>query len=249
MCSKCFAPPILHGACGASFGLVCADRPPTWTGRAPELCGRALRPGLVLLLRSVVLLFSCFFSWPNDWRCRCRQRGLIRQWARNLATEFRGAAKTRTRGGRRRTRPGHRAKPQSSGARPRRGQQEDKTRTQSRATEPSHKVQGRGQDGDNRRKRAGHRAKPQSPATEFLGAAKPRTRGGQDPDTKMGHRDQPQRSWARPVSVASSLFPRIDPQQQTVWGITEVKPSQEKSSYGSRREDKTCSDGKNTSLA
>ena len=63
------------------------------------------------------------------------------------ATEFRGAAKRRTRGGqetdKRSTRggqdldtePGHRARPHSSGARPRQGQEEDKTRTQSRATE------------------------------------------------------------------------------------------------------------------
>ena len=119
--------------------------------------------------------------------------------------------------------------PQGSGARPRQGQEEDKTRTQSRATdrgaaktrarggqdpdtEPGHR-QGRGEDKGKRRIRPGHRAGPHSPATEFKGAAKTRRRGGQGPATEPGHRARPQSSRARAVSVASSFFSKIEPQQ------------------------------------
>ena len=65
----------------------------------------------------------------------------------------------------RRTRPGHRAGPQSPTTELR-GQEEDKAWTQSRVTEPSHRVQGAAK----RRTREGHRAGPQSPATEFRSA-------------------------------------------------------------------------------
>ena len=89
-------------------------------------------------------------------------------------TEFRGAAKRRTRGGQGpATEPSHkrRTRPQS----PARGAAKRRTRGgQGPATEPSHRVdrvQGRGQEEDKRRTRPSHRAQPQSSATEFRGAA------------------------------------------------------------------------------
>ena len=105
---------------------------------------------------------TCFI---NDF-CRHRYRYLFGHTLlqstgpQRPATEFRVAAKTRTRGGQGPdTEPGHGAQPQSSGARPRQGQEEDKAWTQSRATEPGHRVQGRGQEGQ---AEPGHRALPQS---------------------------------------------------------------------------------------
>ena len=98
----------------------------------------------------------------------------------------------------RRTRPGHRAQPQRRRTRggqgpatevSHRGQEEDKAWTQSPATE------------DKRRRRPGHRAQPQ------------RTRGGQGLDTEPSHKAQPQISRARPMSVTSSFFSKIEPQQ------------------------------------
>ena len=122
----------------------------------------------------------------------------------------------------RRTRPGHRAGPQSPATellytrrtrggqgpatelREFRGAVTRRTRGgQGPATEPSHRVdrvQGRGQEED--------KAQPQSPATELT-----EFRGGQGPATEPSHGAQPQSSGARPVSVASSFLSKIEPQQ------------------------------------
>ena len=125
----------------------------------------------------------------------CRHR---HSYSNGSATreDKRRAGQEKTRGGQDAvTEPGHRVQgrgqsvcPGLVSKRTRGGQQQDKRRTrggQDPDTEPGHRVQGRGQDKDKRR-----------------------TRGGQDPDTEPGHRARPQRSGARPVSVASSFFPR-----------------------------------------
>ena len=104
------------------------------------------------------------------------------------ATELRGAAKTRTRGGQEEDK----AQPQRT-----RGGQ---GRTQSPATE------------DKRRTRPGHRTDPSHRGQEEDKA------WTQSPATEPSHRAQPQSSAARPVSVASSFVSKIEPQQKTVWG-------------------------------
>ena len=75
-------------------------------------------------------------------RTRPGHRAAHKAQPQSPATEFRGGAKRRRRGGQGLdTELGHRAQTQSSGARPRGGQEEDKAWTQTRATEPSHTAQ------------------------------------------------------------------------------------------------------------
>ena len=110
------------------------------------------------------------------------------------------------------TRPGHRARPQSSGARPvsvsRAGHRGHKTREgQDPDTEPGHRArpqsswarprEGGGQKKDKRSTRGG----------QDLDRAKTRTRGGQDPDTEPGHR------FGAASECGQLFFPKIEPQQ------------------------------------
>ena len=54
--------PSLNSVAGSCPPLVLWPRLATLTGRAPQLCGRALWPGLVLLLSSLFLLLSSKIS-------------------------------------------------------------------------------------------------------------------------------------------------------------------------------------------
>ena len=119
------------------------------------------------------------------------------------ATEFRGAAKTRTRGGQDPdTEPGHRAQPQSCCILG--GQEGDKAQPQSPATELT---EFRG--AATRRTRGG-----QGPATELTesrGAAKRRTRPSHRVDRVQGRGQEEDKRRTRPSHRAQPQSPATEP--------------------------------------